>query len=144
MIDIARRATRVNPHGLRLRILVGDTVESAKDHVAKAIRDKSVRIEALDSNEPSPVSPIDDEAFSLLEATIEEVFPDAVATPYVMMAATDSRFFTEICDRVYRFAPLRMTKRQREAIHSHNEHLRVDALADGVTWFERLLEGLPR
>ena len=31
-----------------------------------------------------------DEAFALLEATITEVFPDAVPAPYVMMAATDS------------------------------------------------------
>ncbi|RYE79223.1 MAG: acetylornithine deacetylase, partial [Myxococcales bacterium] len=64
-------------------------------------------------------------------------------TPYIMMAATDSRFFTAICDRVYRFAPFRMTKAQREAIHSYDEHLRVADLADGVTWFERLIEGLP-
>ncbi len=62
-------------------------------------------------------------AFALLEATIGEVFPDAVPAPYVMMAATDSRFFTAICDRVYRFAPFRMTKAQRESIHSYDEHL---------------------
>ncbi len=43
-----------------------------------------------------------------------------------MMAATDSRTFTEISDRVYRFAPFRMTKAQREAIHSYDEHLGVD------------------
>ena len=49
--------------------------------------------------------------------------------PYVMMAATDSRHFTAICDRVYRFAPFRMTKAQREAIHSYDEHLGVDAFA---------------
>ena len=86
---------------------------------------------------------VDDEAFALLEQTITEVFPDAVPTPYVMMAATDSRFFTEICDRVYRFAPFRMTKRQRESVHSYDEHLAVADLADGVTWFQRLIERLP-
>lgn len=128
---------------VNLRILVGDTVESAKAHVRKAIRDKSITIEAVDSNEPSPLSPIDDDAFRLIENTIGEVFPDAVATPYIMMAATDSRFFTEICERVYRFAPLRMTKQQRESIHSYDEHLRVEDLTDAVRWFQRLIEGLP-
>ena len=128
---------------VNLRILVGDTVASAKAHVAKAIRDKHITIDVLDSNEPAPLSPVDDDAFRLIEKTITSVFPDAEPTPYIMMAATDSRFFTTICDRVYRFAPFRMTKAQREAIHSHDEHLRVDDLADGVTWFERLIEGLP-
>lgn len=128
---------------VNLRILIGDTVESAKEHVRKAIRDKSITIEAVDSNEPSPLSPVDDDAFRLIESTIAAVFPDAVATPYIMMAATDSRFFTEICPRVYRFAPFRMNKAQREAIHSYDEHLGVDDLITGVTWFERLIEGLP-
>ena len=84
-----------------------------------------------------------DDAFALIESTITEVFPDAVPAPYVMMAATDSRFFTRICSRVYRFAPFRMTKAQRESIHSYDEHLGVDALVEGVRWYQRLIERLP-
>ena len=90
----------------------------------------------------SPVSPMDD-AFRLIESCIGEVFADAVPTPYVMMAATDSRHFTEICERVYRFAPFRMTKAQRQAIHSYDEHLGVSALVDGVRWYRTLIERLP-
>ena len=60
--------------------------------------------------------------------------------PYVMMAATDSRFFTRICPRVYRFAPFRMTKAQREAIHSYDEHLGVTDFLAGVDWYHRLIE----
>jgi carboxypeptidase PM20D1 len=59
-----------------------------------------------------------------------------------MMAATDARFFTAICERVYRFAPFRMSRAQREAIHSYDEHLGVDDLLDGVRFYERLLESL--
>ena len=59
-----------------------------------------------------------------------------------MMAATDSRTFSPICDRIYRFAPFRMTKAQREAIHSYDEHLGVDDFLDGVRWYQRLIERL--
>ena len=69
--------------------------------------------------------------------------PDAIATPYIMLGATDSRFFTAICPRVYRFTPFRMTREQRASLHSFDEHLGVDALVDGVRWYRRLLEGLP-
>ena len=85
-----------------------------------------------------------DDAFRLIEGTIGEVFPDAVPTPYVMMAATDSRHFTAISERVYRFAPFRMTKAQRQAIHSYDEHLGIYDLIDGVTWYRTLIERLPR
>ena len=129
--------------GVNIRVMVGDTVAGVLDHVRKAVRDDQVQVRVVEEGEPSPVSPRDD-AFGLLEATITEVFPDAVPAPYVMMAATDSRAFTGICERVYRFAPFRMTKAQREAIHSYDEHLRVEDLLDGVRWYRSLLEGLPR
>src|SRR5690349_343856 len=130
--------------GVNVRIMVGDSVASVLAHVRKAVDDKRVQVSVLEAGEPSPVSPTDDDAFRLLEATITEAFPDAVPAPYVMMAATDSRFFTEICSRVYRFAPFRMTKAHRESIHSYDEHLGVDAFVDGVRWYQLLIERIPR
>ena len=122
--------------------MVGDTVASVLEHVRRTIDDDRVQVTVVEENEPSPVSPRD-EAFELIEATITEVFPDAVPAPYVMMAATDSRFFTRICSRVYRFAPFRMTKAQRESIHSYDEHLGIEAFLDGVRWYRRLIERIP-
>ena len=129
--------------GVNVRIMVGDTVASVLEHVRRTIADDRVQVHVIEQNEPSPISPYDDEAFALLEDTIAEVFPDAIPAPYVMMAATDSRFFTEICPRVYRFAPFRMTKAQRESIHSYDEHLGIDALVEGVRWYRRLIERIP-
>jgi carboxypeptidase PM20D1 len=59
-----------------------------------------------------------------------------------MMAATDARFFTTICPQVYRFTPFRMTRAQRESIHSYDEHLGVDDFLAGVGWYRRLLEAI--
>jgi carboxypeptidase PM20D1 len=128
--------------GVNIRIMVGDTVAGVLEHVRKVVDDDEVHIDVVEQNEPSPISPMD-EAFELIESTITEIFPDAVPSPYVMMAATDSRFFTAICPQVYRFAPFRMTKAQRESIHSYDEHLGVDAFLDGVRWYRRLIERLP-
>jgi carboxypeptidase PM20D1 len=134
--------------GVNVRVMVGDTVADVLKHIRSAVRDRSVRVDVVEANEPSPVSPYtspgsSDEAFDLLESTISEVFPDAVPAPYVMMAATDSRFFTAICERVYRFAPFRMTKAQRATIHAADERLGTEAYLDGVRWYRRLIERLP-
>jgi carboxypeptidase PM20D1 len=134
--------------GVNIRVMVGDTVAGVLEHLRSAVKDEHVTIDVVEANEPSPVSPYSspagsDEAFDLVEATIGEVFPDAVPAPYVMMAATDSRFFTAICQRVYRFAPFRMTKAQRAAIHAADERLGTDAYLDGIRWYRRLLERLP-
>ncbi len=130
--------------GLNIRVMVGDTVDGVVEHIRKAIRDKDIRIDIEDANEPSPVSPwAGDAAYDLIETTIAEVFPDAIPSPYVMMAATDSRHFTAICSRVYRFAPFRMSKAQRQAIHSYDEHLGIDDFLLGIDWYQRLIERLP-
>ena len=127
--------------GVNIRVMVGDTVSGALAHLRRAIADDGIHIDVVERNEPSPVSPRDD-AFALLSAAIGTVFPDAVPAPYVMMAATDSRFFTRICDRVYRFAPFRMSRAQRQSIHSCDEHLGIDAFRDGIRWYRRLIESL--
>lgn len=127
--------------GLNIRVAVGDTVDGVVTHLRRAIRDKDIRIDVAHAGEPSPVSPWAGEpAYELIETTIAAVFPDAVPAPYVMMVATDSRFFTAICERVYRFAPFRMSKEQRASIHSYDEHLRLADLHSGIDWYRRLLE----
>ena len=140
---IAQTATA----GVNIRIMLGDTV-ARRCSPTSARRSATTRSRSTSSRPTSRARcrrtppPTADDAFQLLEETIGEVFPDAVPAPYVMMAATDSRTFTAICDRVYRFAPFRMTKAQREAIHSYDEHLGVDDFLDGVRWYQRLIERL--
>lgn len=135
---IASRATA----GINVRIMVGDTVGGVVERIRSVINDKHVQVEVIDSNEPSPLSPTDDEAFRLIEAAVHTTFPDAVATPYVMMGATDARFFTRICPRLYRFAPFRMTKAQRESLHSFDERIRVDDYLEGVAFYRHLIESV--
>ncbi len=127
--------------GLNLRIAVGETAAAATERVRKVVG-KDVEVKVVESHDPSPLSPVDDPAFALLERTIAEVFPEAVPIPYVMYAATDSRHFAAICPRVYRFAPFRMSSEQRESIHSYDEHLGVDDFHDGIRWYRTLLDSL--
>ena len=128
--------------GVNVRVMVGDTVADVVAAVRRVIRDDAVEVEVVEATEASPISPMDD-AFGLIEACVGEVFPEAITTPYVMMAATDSRFFTAICERVYRFAPFRMSRAQRAAIHAADEHLGLDDYRRGIAWYRLLIERLP-
>jgi carboxypeptidase PM20D1 len=128
--------------GVNIRVMPGDSVASVVRHVRAVVKDPGVEVEVIEAGEPSPVSRYDDAAFDLVTGVIGEVFPDAVAAPYVVLAATDSRFFAAISDHVYRFAPFRMTKAQRQAIHSYDEHIGVDDFLDGVRWYRRLIESV--
>ncbi len=128
---------------INMRVLPGETVDDCLERVRRVIDDDRVELRAVWRSEPSPVSPTSGPAWDHLTSTVEAVFPDAVATPYLVMAATDARAFTGIAECVYRFAPFRMSAAQRAAIHNVDEHIDVDALAEGVWWYRRLIENLP-
>ena len=128
--------------GVNVRVMPGDTVAGALAHLRRVIDDDDVEIRVVERGEASPVSPVG-EAFDLVTSTVAELFPDAVPAPYVMAGATDSRHFTRICEHVYRFAPFEMTAAQRQAVHSYDEHLGVDAFLAGIDWYRRLIERLP-
>jgi carboxypeptidase PM20D1 len=128
--------------GVNVRVMPGDTVAGALAHLRRVIDDDDVEIRVVEGGEASLVSPFGD-AFDLVTSTVAELFPDAVPAPYVMAGATDSRHFTRICEHVYRFAPFEMTAAQRQAVHSYDEHLGVDAFLAGIDWYGRLIERLP-
>jgi len=77
-----------------------------------------------------------------LAGAIRETFPGTIVTPYVMMAASDSRHFTRISDCVYRFSPFEMSTAERASLHASNERLRVSTLLRGVDFYTRLIAGL--
>ena len=124
---------------VNMRIAPGSSVAEAVDEVRRAIDDDLVTIEVLLPSEPSPVSPTSGPAWNDLLAAIDEVVPRLLVSPYVMMQASDSRFFTQISDHVYRFAPFRLSADERSCLHAKNERIRVAAFLDGIEVYAALL-----
>ncbi|MFZ3454587.1 M20/M25/M40 family metallo-hydrolase [Arthrobacter sp. 7Tela_A1] len=135
---LATRASAV----ANVRIAPGESIESVLDRMRKIIRDPKVVLRVVEGTEPSPVSSTANAQFAALEEAIGEVFPDAIAAPYIMMGGTDSRRFSGICKAVYRFAPFRMDKASRASIHADNEKLAVRAFDEGIQFYRHLLQHL--
>ncbi|MGB9034028.1 MAG: M20/M25/M40 family metallo-hydrolase [Paeniglutamicibacter sp.] len=135
---LARRAAV----GLNIRINVTESVESVIAGVRRRVRDAKISFTVLGATEPSPISPTDSDGFALLESALGHSHPEARPVPYIMMAATDARRFTGICEQVYRFAPLGMDKAQRGAIHGANESVEVAELGKAVRFYTFLIRSL--
>lgn len=127
---------------VNLRIALGETVASTTRRVRRRIGDPLVRIDVLEGSEPSPESPADDERFALIASAVSVSHPDAVTVPYVMMAATDSRYFHRFSPAVYRFAPLAMSAELRATIHGVDERVRIDELERGERFHRALIQRL--
>ncbi len=137
--NVVAASARAN---LNVRIAPGESVSSVVAHLRRAIDDDEVDLRIVASDEPSPISPSDGPQFEAVRDAVGAAYPDAVVTPYVMLAASDARHFTQIAEHVYRFSPFAMSREQRESIHGVDEHVSVDALGRGVVFFRALIRSL--
>ncbi len=128
---------------VNVRLAVGDTRERLVRRLERLLRGLDVEIEYVDGEDPPRVSRTDNDAWRALTAAIETLAPGIRVVPYVQTGGTDSRHFARISDSVYRFAPLKMTRAQRDSIHAPNEKVAVDWLERGSAFHRALITSLP-
>jgi carboxypeptidase PM20D1 len=125
---------------INIRLLTGDTVAGAEARVRRAIADAQVEVEVRHGSDPSPVSPWRGEQWRRVAGAVASALgEDIVTTPYIQLGASDSRWFTAISTHVYRFTPFHLTRAERDALHSHNERIRVDVWLRGIAFYRDLL-----
>ncbi|MEE3378074.1 MAG: hypothetical protein VZR35_06305, partial [Lachnospiraceae bacterium] len=55
---------------------------------------------------------------------------------------TDSRFYSEIADHIYKFTPMEMTAAERKTVHGATESISIDHLLTCVRFYGRLVRDL--
>ncbi|MEG1805349.1 MAG: M20/M25/M40 family metallo-hydrolase [Clostridia bacterium] len=124
---------------LNTRIANNHDLDMVIAHLKKVINDDRVTITPVMAYNPSPMAAVDGFAFKTVERVLNEVYPEVIVSPYVMLAASDSRFYGEISSEVLKFAPFKMTKEQRGSIHGNNENIEISTLIRGVEFYNNLI-----
>jgi carboxypeptidase PM20D1 len=85
-----------------------------------------VEQDVLRSTEPPSVSDVETPAFHMLQRTIGQVTADSVVVaPYLVPGRTDSGYYAEASNAVYRFVPYVLTPEDQSRIHGPNERISV-------------------
>lgn len=126
---------------VNVRVHPSDTTERVIEHMTRVIGDPRVIVRRPPGimSEPSAVSPIESPAFTTLQRTIGQQFPEVIVAPGLVLGATDSRHYQLLSEYIYRFLPLRVTAQDMVRIHGVNERLAVGNYADVVAFYIRLI-----
>lgn len=123
------------------RIICGETTETVVERIKEIINDDRINLRVVTKMDPSEVSETD-EKYDIVANTISEIWQDAVVSPYLMMAASDSRHYGEISKHVYRFSAMEMTSEERKMIHGKNEQITFKGIWQAVEFYTRLIRKL--
>ena len=127
---------------VNLRLLPGDTIDSAIAYIKKVVDDPRVEVEVDAENggwEASKVSPIQGPAYLSLELVTRQVFDNVTVAPFVFPAASDSRHFQPICDNIFKFSPILLTGDELSGMHGINERISQKSLVDMIAFYMRIM-----
>jgi carboxypeptidase PM20D1 len=119
------------------RILPGETSDDVVNFVKKAINDERVTVkkQTISLMEPSALTPSDHPMFKKVEAITYKVVPNAVVSPYLMVGATDSRYFRPFSNAVVNFSPMTDAK----GFHGIDERIPVADLHRMIFFYKLLM-----
>jgi carboxypeptidase PM20D1 len=126
---------------VNFRIRPGDRIADVMEHIRRVVDDDRVVVEVLPGldSEPSPVSSTDSRAFDAIHTSIRRVFSGAVVAPALVVGATDSRYFADLSDDIYRFLPIRLGPGDVARVHGVDERIAVASFAEAVRFYRELV-----
>lgn len=118
-----------------MRFMVHEPMEPSLKKVMKIAQKNDIWMEIVSGYDVPPTADTNTYAYKQVVRQIHATFGEIPVIPYVMLAGTDARHYTKICDCVLRFVPLIMSDAQMKSAHAVNENLDVSSLARAVNFY---------
>ncbi|BCR03631.1 peptidase M20 [Desulfuromonas versatilis] len=127
---------------LNIRIFPGQSVAGVLERVRRVVADPRVEVRQVGpSSEPSPVSDSRGRAFGVLGEVIRQASgdPDLPVAPYLVVGATDSRYYAPLAENTFRFLLNRLGNGDFQRIHGTDERISVANYAQVVAFYAQVL-----
>ncbi len=114
--------------------------KASVDAIKALAKKYDIETEIIDDGIESGITDFKGEAFRFIEKAVKNVFPEYEVAPYIMNAATDSRYFCRVCDSCIRFVPFKIDKQQLDSVHAIDENVDIETLAPAVDFYRYVIK----
>jgi len=123
-----------------MRLMAPDNIDSVIEDLKKTVNNDAVSVTRISGVNPSAFSNKNSEGYDRVSRAASETWPNAIISPYLMIAASDSRHFCEICDVVLRFSAMTFSSDDRKRIHGNNERISETQLKEALMFYMRIIK----
>lgn len=125
---------------INFRLLPGDKVEAVINKVKEIIADDRITVNVFGGfSEASSVTPMNSTGYKQIEKAIKTSYADLLTSPFLMIGATDSRYFGEVSPNIIKFSPMI----DPIGFHGIDERVSLESFKTALWFYEQLLTGKP-
>ena len=127
---------------VNFRIMPGDSIQGVIDFVTKVVNDQRIHITTTNEfgDEPSFVSDTESESFIAIQKTTQQIFPDVLVAPYLVLGATDSKHYKDLTKNIFRFNPIRLEDADLKRIHGTDERVSIESYKETISFYIQLIK----
>ncbi|MEA1910411.1 MAG: M20/M25/M40 family metallo-hydrolase [Spirochaetota bacterium] len=130
---------------INVRILPGEIKSDVLNRMRSVVKDPQVSVEFTnegDTSNPVSESDISGMGYTLIKNTMNKVYPEAIVSPFLVTATTDSRHYKDISENIYRFVPMILTGEDLKKIHGFNESISIKNYTLIINFFTELMKSI--
>lgn len=124
-----------------MRFMVHEPLEATFKKVSKIAKKNDIWMEMISGYDVCKAANVKTYAYKKVVKQVKETFGEIPVVPYVMLAGTDARHYTKICDCVLRFVPLTLSDAQQKSAHAIDENINISSLSRAVSFYVDFIKG---
>ena len=127
---------------VNVRIFPEQTSEQIQNRMSEIIDDPRVKLHRTMVSEPSPISPIDNPQYQRIARAIRSLDNNILVAPYLTQAGTDSKYYYQLSDKVYRFLMARVNNKTLNRIHGIDEQISAEDYLNTIKFYHQIIANL--
>jgi carboxypeptidase PM20D1 len=123
---------------LDCRLLPGNSYKKMIDWIKRKVKNDGIQVNIICEGPPS-LTTLPDTYFKNLEASIKEIYKDAIVIPVLFPASADNNYYRQAGIPAYGINPHFLSMEQISSIHNANENIDAKEIRSGAAVFTNFL-----